>query len=83
MNSDIAEQFGKMIAQGMQRQAELREKAFWEAKWAAYGEEMAKKYADKSDDEMKALWDNSDGTDDIDEYHFELNRRGLGEYCAV
>lgn len=42
-----------------------------------------------TDEELKALWDKSeepyfevDGIE-LTAIHFELNRRGLGRYCAV
>jgi len=42
-----------------------------------------------TDEQVKALWDEDDGTlirpdgIDCDDVHAELNRRGLGDYCAV
>lgn len=42
----------------------------------------------KTDDELKSLWDQYDGTNapagfQGEEIHRELNRRYLGAYCAV
>lgn len=44
--------------------------------------------APMTDDELKAMWDDLAAIDghpvlDCDDIHAELNRRGLGLYCAV
>lgn len=77
-----ADHFGFLIGVGLERQAEIKNRRLWENQWEAHGDYTHKKFLSKSDQELIDLfW--GDACDDLEDIHFELNRRGRGEDCAV
>ena len=46
-------------------------------------ERLRKKFAGKTRDEMRALWDDEEHADDCDDIHAYMNLTGDGVYCAV